>query len=265
MKVGLPPSPYGDVLTLHDVTPWTYPDEVTPPPAAAAELRRADAVVTVSQYSAGEIERRFGVQAHVIPNGIDARLLDAPPMSRAQMASLGLHGRYVVVAGGASARKNLDGLAQAWTRLGKRRNGVTLALAGPEHPSRTALFAAMPGALLLGRVPDDLLPRLLAGAEAVIVPSLCEGFGLPALEGMAVGVPVVAANTSALPEVVGDAGLLVDPTPESLAEGIEFAISGDSALVDLASRGRARASQFTWERSVRMHAELWCRIEKGLR
>lgn len=115
----------------------------------------------------------------------------------------------------------------------------------------------MPGVTLVGRVADELVPGLVAGAEAAVVPSLYEGFGLPALEAMAAGVPVVAARTSALPEVVGDGGVLVDPTPEGLAEGLVFATSGDPDVAALVSRGRLRAEIFTWERAAAAHAAVW--------
>jgi len=100
----------------------------------------------------------------------------------------------------------------------------------------------------------------VAGAAAVVVPSLYEGFGLPVLEAMAANVAVVAANTSSLPEVAGDAGIIVAPTAEGIAEGLLFATSGDSALATLIDSGRRRASEFTWERSAREHARVWASV-----
>ena len=89
-------------------------------------------------------------------------------------------------------------------------------MTGPSHPRRTELFGSLPRTHLVGRVADDLVPGLMACAAAVVVPSKEEGFGLPALEAMAVRTPLVAADTSSFPEVVGDGGLLVDPTPAGL-------------------------------------------------
>ena len=104
------------------------------------------------------------------------------------------------------------------------------------------------------------MPGLMASASAVVVPSLYEGFGLPALEGMAVGTPVVAANTSSLPEVVGDGGILVGSGPDEIAEGVLYAVSGDSAVESVVHQGRARAKEFTWERSLAAHADVWRKV-----
>ena len=173
---------------------------------------------------------------------------------------LGLPERYVLHAGGASQRKNLEALAQAWPRVRLERPAVRLVLAGPPHPRRTALFGRMAGTMLVGRVSDEIMPGLVAGAEAVVVPSLYEGFGLPVLEAMAARVPVVAANTSSLPEVAGGAAILVEPTGSGITEGLLSATSRDSALGALVSAGRDRAGQFTWERSALEHARVWASV-----
>lgn len=104
------------------------------------------------------------------------------------------------------------------------------------------------------------MPGLVAGAAAVVVPSLYEGFGLPALEAMAAGVPLLSSNRSSLPEVVGSAATLVEPTGPGLAEGLEFVAGGDARVRELVSRGRDRAAQFTWSRSAQRHAEVWAAL-----
>jgi glycosyltransferase involved in cell wall biosynthesis len=257
----LPPSPYLDVVTIHDVVSWLFPDESAPVPAAAEEARRAAAVICVSAFSAGEAVDLLGISdPHVVHNGVDPRFREAEPMRGDQLASIGIEGPYVLVAGGVSRRKNLEGLAEAWPRIRAARPGLTLVLAGPEHPKRTALFGSLEGVRLIGRVGDDKIAGLYAAAAVVLVPSLHEGFGLPALEGMAAGVPVVASRRSALPEVVGDGAVLVEPTPEGLAEGVLFAVSGDPEVARFVDRGRERAAGFTWERSAAGHAAVWASV-----
>ena len=102
---------------------------------------------------------------------------------------LGINGPYVLASGGASARKNLASLAEAWPHIQSSRPDLTLVLSGPEHPRRTSLFVGLANVQLVGRVDSELVPGLMASASAVVVPSHYEGFGLPALEGMAVRTP----------------------------------------------------------------------------
>lgn len=257
MSLMLPPAPR-EVVTLHDVVAWRFRDEGTPIAAAADELRRAAAVICVSQATAADAIDMFGLEnTKVVHLGVDDRFRDPAPLDRARAHALGLHGRYVLHAGGASDRKNLPALADAWRRIAADHPDVTLALSGPPHPRRTELFRDLERVVLLGRVESNIVPGLLAGAEAVVVPSLHEGFGLPVLEAMAARTPVVAADTSSLPEVAGDAAILVPPTGEGIAEGLVAILDGELDTAQLVARGRARSAEFTWERSAAEHAAIW--------
>ncbi|MDQ0613770.1 glycosyltransferase involved in cell wall biosynthesis [Microbacterium sp. W4I4] len=258
MGLELPPSPHADVVTLHDVVAWRFTDESAPVPAAVEELRRAAAVICVSEFSAREAVEVLGIpQPQVVHNGVDPRYFDAAPLLDEELAALGLHRPYVLHVGGAAERKNLAGLAAAWPRVRAERPELTLALAGPPHPRRTALFEGMPGVVLLGRVADEAMPGLVASASAMAVPSLYEGFGLPVLEAMAAHTPAVVANTSSLTEVAAGHALLVEPDGDSIASGLLEATSGDSALSALVRDARAHAGEFTWERSALGHARVW--------
>ncbi|MCS3841765.1 glycosyltransferase family 1 protein [Microbacterium sp. AK031] len=258
MTLELPPSPHADVVTLHDVVAWRFPDESAPVAAAAEELRGSAAVICVSAFTASEAQELLGIaDPHVVPNGVDPRYFDAPPLAPALLQGLGLDGPYVLHAGGAARRKNLHALAEAWPLIHRERPDLRLALAGPVHAERTALFEGQPGVHLLGRLPDELMPGLVAGAVAVAVPSLYEGFGLPVLEAMAANVPVVAANTSSLPEVACGHAILTEPDAVAIAAGIIEATSGDSALATMVAAGRAHAAEYTWERSAAAHARIW--------
>ncbi|WP_353511258.1 glycosyltransferase family 1 protein [Intrasporangium sp.] len=261
MNLELPPAPRGDIVTIHDVVAWRFPDESPPVPAAAEEARRAAAVICVSEFSASEAQDLLGIRdPHVVHNGVDAAFFQATPHDSTTLKQWGIERPFVLHAGGAARRKNLEALAAAWPLVRATRPDLDLVLAGPPHPRRTDLFVALPGTRLVGRLPDQAVPGLVAAASAVVVPSLYEGFGLPALEAMAAGVPVVAARTSSLPEVVADAGLLVEPTGAAIAEGIIEATSGHADVTALVDRGRARAALFTWERSAREHARVWASV-----
>ncbi len=258
MSLELPPSPHGDVVTLHDVVAWRFPDESAPVPSAIDELRRADAVICVSEFSAREASDLLGIRdVHVVHNGVDDRYFDAEPLGPMALRALGIDRAFVLHAGGAALRKNLDALAAAWPLIRRERPDLVLALAGPPHPHRTALFGGMPGVRMLGRLDDELMPGIVAAASALVVPSLYEGFGLPVLEGFAANVPVVAANTSSLPEVAGSSAILVEPDAAAIASGVIDATSGDSSLNSMVRAARARAAEFTWERCVTRHAKIW--------
>lgn len=260
MALELPPGRH-DVVTLHDVVAWRFPDESAPVPAAAEELRRAAAVICVSEYSAQEAADLLGIRdPFVVHNGVDPRYFDASPLTAGERAALRLDGPYVLHAGGAARRKNLEGLAEAWPIVHRRRPDLTLALAGPDHPRRTALFEGMPGVRMLGRLPDEAMPGLVAGASTVVVPSLVEGFGLPVLEAMAANVPAVVADTSSLTEVADGHAIMVGVDGTSIATGILDAAHDGAEPADLVRGARLHAARFTWERSAEGHARVWQRL-----
>lgn len=257
MSLTLPPAPR-EVVTLLDVVAWRFPDEGTPVASAGAELRDAAAVVCVSEATAADAVEMFGLEnTRVVHLGVDERFRSPSPLDPERRRSLGLDGPYILHAGGASERKNLRALADAWGRIAPSHPGVVLALSGPPHPRRTELFQHLDRVVLLGRMDAGDVPGLVAGAEAVVVPSLHEGFGLPVLEAMAAGTPVVAADTSSLPEVAGGAAVLVPPTGQGIAGGLDALLRGEMDRDGLAARGRLRAGEFTWERCLAEHAAIW--------
>ncbi|MDL9978273.1 glycosyltransferase family 4 protein [Microbacterium sp. ASV49] len=261
MDLVLPPSRHGDVVTIHDTVAWDFDDESAPIGAAAAEARAADAVICVSEFTADAVRTRLGVRDPVvIPNGVDDRFFEAALLPRGPIAALGITGPYILHAGGASKRKNLEALAEAWPIVRREFPDLTLVLAGPPHPRRTELFSGVASVRLLGKVPDAVMPELVHSAEAVVIPSLYEGFGLPALEAMAAGTPVVAADTSALTEVVADSGVLVAPDASGVSRGVIDLLRDAAFAEDLRRRGSRRATAYTWDACAAAHARVWSAI-----
>jgi len=239
------------VVTIHDLHFLHHPEltrgEIRRdyPPLVRSHAHRADAVIVSSRFTAGEIERLLELPAnriHVCPPGAP----DWRP--RDKSADDG----YVLFFGTLEARKNVGALLDAYEQLQTRRRVPDLLLAGQatdaargwlERISRPPLSGHVRH---IGYVNAGDRRALYEGARMLVQPSLEEGFGLTVLEAMTAGVPVVAANRGALPELVGQAGLLVEPEPDALASAIEVMLTDESVSRGSAERGRVRADQFRW-------------------
>ncbi len=249
-----------EVLTVHDLAPLRFDDEGVLPDGWRRSITGADAVTTGSAHMADEIVSECGTaRPVVVPHGFDPRLLVHDELTVDDRRRLGIHGRFVLHAGGATARKNLEGLADAWRAVSSRHPDVQLVLCGPPHPRRDELFGGVDRCLSLGRVPRPTMIGLLRAATMVVVPSLYEGFGLPVLEATVVGVPVVTARRSSLPEVAGPGAILVEPDGDGIAGGIERCLT-DPPAADVLEAARQRALGFTWERAAAAYLDIYDRL-----
>lgn len=259
MDLRLPLAPQPEVVTVHDLPGLRFPDEGPLPTAALDSARRAVGVICPSRFAADEVTELLGVdRTWVVPNGVSPHVLEAGPLSSGELAARGIEGPFVLHAAGSSERKNLRGLAAAWRRL-KEESGVPhrLVQCGPPSEARSRAFEGAPDVLHLGHVTPQEVASLMRSASAVVVPSVYEGFGLPALEGMASGVPVVAAARGALPEVCEDGALLVEPDAAGLAAGLHAVLDDPALAAELVQAGRRRAEDFSWARAAQAHLSIY--------
>lgn len=256
------------VVTVHDVFAWscpgysTFADTLIYRHWLPRVLPAVDAVITVSQASKSDIIRYLKVdrdKVHIIYHWIHAALKrSADPEVATIKARYGIPNRYILFLGSVEERKNLRRLLQACARLWQEGEGRALVVAGPQKWKYKHILQSVEElgigqrVIFTGYVPDRDLPALYSAADLFVFPSLYEGFGLPPLEAMACGTPVICANTSSLPEVVGDAAIMVDPYDvEALADAMHRVLSDAMLREELCQKGLARAQQFTWEKAAR--------------
>jgi glycosyltransferase involved in cell wall biosynthesis len=276
----LPPVRRGrSVITVHDLSFLLVPDcadaglrshleKVVP-----MSVRYADFVTADSENTRNELMTLLDVEPNrvaVVYGGVDDQFHPIVDEDELQSVKLryGLFSPFVLYVGTIEPRKNLGRLLRAHIRLrtkyGSRHRLVVAGGLGWLYQDvlrDIEEIASEHEVIFLGRVPEEDLPALYSLADVFAFPSLYEGFGLPPLEAMACGVPVVCSNTSSLPEVVGDAGILVSPYDvDALSDALASLLDDPVRRRELADRGLKRARQFTWERSARQLIDIWRRV-----
>lgn len=255
------------LVTIHDLDFLDHPERTSAeirrdyPALARDHAHRADRVIAVSQFTAGEIQRRLGVTTDRIsicsPGAPDWAPRDTEPAAG-----------YVLSLGTLEPRKNVGALVGAYAQLVAQRARGThtprLVLAGRVGEGSAEWLDRLKTPPLAGRVdlPGYVAPEdrraLMAGAAVLVMPSFMEGFGIPALEAMTLGVPVIVSNRGALPEVVGDAGLIFDPAdPAALTTALGRVLDDAELRRGMSARGVARAKAYSWDRTAAHTRDAW--------
>jgi len=276
---------YRTVVTIHDLVSFLFPETVPRKYSLYMRLmtrlaaRSADRVITVSAATRADLERILGVRADkmvVIHEAVSPEFTAplAPEAVAATVARYGLRPPYVLFVGNLEPRKNLARLIEAFAELRRRPPGPgprpQLVLAGTRAWLHGGIFRAVEthglaaDVVFTGYVPLADLPKLYAGAACFVFPSLYEGFGLPVLEAMATGAPVVASRAGSIPEVAGEAALLVDArAPGELADAIATVLADGALRARLVARGHVRAAQFRWEDVARKTLAVYEAVHRG--
>lgn len=253
------------VVTLHDLSFYRYPEFFSPKQRlwhsmidARGLVRRASVVIAVSRHTKDDIIETFGVDEARIRVVTPAVSGEFKPRDESRIAAVrrkyGLPGRFILYLGTLEPRKNVEGLIRAFDICG---NDTDLVIAGGKGWMYDRIFKAAERSPKKGRirfigyVEEWDKPALYSAARAFVYPSFYEGFGMPALESMACGTPVIASHASSLGEVVGDAGLLVNPAnPEEIAYAIDQILTDEALYEKLRARGIEKSADFSWERGA---------------
>lgn len=252
------------VATLHDANHLALPENYSPAHTlyyrmiVGPRARRASALLTVSEFSREELGRYLRISPYrfqVIPNGVDARY-QPPTVSEARSfrERHGLPARYLAVVGNPKAHKNLALLAKVAPHL-----PVPLVLLAGDTTAHELGFPE--STLALSELPEAEMPLFYGAATALLMPSRYEGFGLPVLEAMACGCPVLSANTTSLPEVAGEAAVLLPPDDaEAWREAVLRLLRDEAQRKSLVEKGRERAARYTWDDCARRTLAVYRRV-----
>jgi glycosyltransferase involved in cell wall biosynthesis len=278
----IPPlyAPHKSVITVHDLAFLHYPHFLTKESAAYygmidRAVVRANHIIVPSEHTRQDLIAQMGVPADkvsVIYEAANPSFVPLPvaPTRREIAAKYGIPETYIFSVGTIEPRKNIIGLLQAFACLRDKyglSQGVGLVIAGSkgwlyeETLEMVRTLKLTTSTFFLGRVPDDDLHKLYVGARAHIHPALYEGFGLPPLEAMACGTPTIVSNVSSLPEVVGDAALLVNPRgTEEIAVAMHRLLTDADLHAELSEKGLQRARTFRWEKAAQRTLEVYRQV-----
>jgi glycosyltransferase involved in cell wall biosynthesis len=256
------------VCTIHDLIPLDHPEWFNPRFVALYRwlmprlTRRLQHIIAISEFTKQRIVEHFQIdpsKISVVPNGVDRAFHPSSPDQIAEVRNILQLGEkpYVLCVSSLEPRKNLKSLLEAWVRLPPSlQNQYQLVLTGAKGNAGVFGDAGLdnppPNARFTGYVDQAHLPALYSGAALFAYPSLYEGFGLPPLEAMACGVPVLTSNTSSIPEVIGAAAVAVDPeNVEAITEGLREMMANEGLRNRLTAQGLQRAAHLSWDDTAR--------------
>jgi len=278
--MGLPdPSrlPCPCVMTLHDIILVRLASDYYSPARARLYARRlrdkiegADHIITISEFSRDDIIDWSGVdpgKVSVVPDGVgdSFRPVEDAALLSAAAARYQLPPRFILCVGSTEPRKNIRTAIKAFSHLRRLRPDVQLVVTGVDYcrvrPEEAFAGLDLDGVNFVGYVHDIDMPAVYSLAELLVFPSLYEGFGLPPLEAMACGTPVVTSNATSIPEVVGDAAVLVDPLSHTdLAGALEMVLSSGDMRSEMIEKGKARAALFPWRATAEQTREIYQQV-----
>jgi glycosyltransferase involved in cell wall biosynthesis len=268
------------VPLVYDLIPFRFPqwygrDAIRLERRLRTAARQARIWMTISEATRSDLQEFLGIPAdsiRVVYPGVDPIFRPSAPSSRRQelFNRYGIDSPYILYVGGYGAHKNVEILLRAFSLVREKScRRCRLVLVGPRRWAKEGLAGTsdlhQDGAVsFLGYVPRDDLALLYGAAEVFLSVSLYEGFGLPALEAMACGTPVVASNAGPLPEVVGDGGILVDPTDEpAIGEALARVLTDDGLRQELRARGLRQAARFSWTEAARQTLKVFEAVRRA--
>lgn len=267
--------PKQTVVTVHDITHFKFPEYFGKMKVELARIVMANVVskarriITVSRATAddlGEMFPKVKGKIRVVHNGVSAFFRPFALAERAGLGEIAGTERYFLYVGNRKPHKNLTRFLEAYARLEKEECGIGLVIAGArfsadDEVAKLKERLGLRNLVEIEGASDDTIRKLYNGALALIMPSLYEGFGLPVLEAMACGTPVVVSNVSSLPEVAGEAAVYVNPYDvDSIYEGMVRILDDPWLREELVKKGLERAKQFTWENTARKTLDVYREI-----
>lgn len=280
----IPPGIRGKKITfVHDMAHLACPETVRARTRRWLTLtlkkscNRADVIITVSEFSKGEIIKYLGIAEEkivVMPAGVDFELFRPDyPTEFIEMTKekYGISGEYFLYLGTIEPRKNIRRMIEAYSLLrDRRKDAPKLVLAGGKGWLCDSIYEwvetlnVKDDIIFTGYVDEQETPLLLSGARAFLFPSLYEGFGTPPVEAMACGTPVISSNTASMPEVIGDAGILVNPySVKEISSAMEMLLLNEELQESLVLKGGERVKKYTWENSATVLKKVYSNLTSG--